>query len=501
MREEASLVVSKEDEILNELTGEQNYIVQFIKLVTKDREEALDFLSKGDFSWNEKYSAKEVLETLIKKGLLTKDDIYKKELREELEKGGAYIEAASRLQFYPTDYQETMLSVSSLKLKTKTGYRQRLNDKQKDLLRKIRTEHQEKIQGDSPIQIIEKMDDTELYIKLVEKRRFDIVKEAFILDYSEFDTDSILVADFFGGDGNWLNCFKSLDNKITRHVKTLYNEIEINKYNEHKNSFNFAFNSPAEELLPKLNDFDIKPSVILFNPPYGNAIGERNAKFFFKLMETNNVIARDTLIICALNEKDIRDMMEVLIRYRVKSIKRFSNDVEFKRLGQYLIELKGEVFSRDTELRNKARIEEVLENKSTERVIETFVETKTIGADVDKRLEELEASMDGFKYTPPNELKNYIFDNIIHSQKEETIYMPKKPSYEEICTLISNGKLNNKFIDNNGNTLYVCGVNEKYVETLNDEEEGKRIEREIYSTSIAIVDENRRYKLLSDFSN
>jgi hypothetical protein len=62
-------------------------------------------------------------------------------------------------------------------------------------------------------------------------------------------------------------------------------------------------------------------------------------------------------------------------------------------------------------------------------------------------------------------------------------------------------------VDKEGNVLYVCGVNQKYVETVNmDEEDGdedpsKRIEREVYSTSISIVDENRRYKFLSDYQN
>jgi hypothetical protein len=34
-----------------------------------------------------------------------------------------------------------------------------------------------------------------------------------------------------------------------------------------------------------------------------------------------------------------------------------------------------------------------------------------------------------------------------------------------------------------------------------DEDTSKRIEREVYSTSISIVDENRRYKFLSDYQN
>jgi hypothetical protein len=92
---------------------------------------------------------------------------------------------------------------------------------------------------------------------MVQRRRFDIVKQMFILNYGD-RAGKILVADFFGGDGNWLSCFKSVDNKIEKYVKTLYNEIECNKYDEYKNSFNYSFNLAAEELLPKLKEKKVK---------------------------------------------------------------------------------------------------------------------------------------------------------------------------------------------------------------------------------------------------
>lgn len=496
MREE---VVSKDDEIIEELKGEMIFPIQFIKLVTKDRKEALDFLEKGEFQFLNKYSAKEVLNALINKGHLKQDDIEKKAIREELEKGGAYIEAASRLQFYPTDYQETMLSVSALNIRVKNNYRSSLNVKQKMLIEKIEKEYMEKK---------EELTDGQFYIEMVQRRRFDIVKQMFILNYGD-RAGKILVADFFGGDGNWLSCFKSVDNKIEKYVKTLYNEIECNKYDEYKNSFNYSFNLAAEELLPKLKEKRVKIDIILFNPPYGQAIEERNAEFFFRLIKENEVLKSNGVMICALNEKDIRLLMPQLTKYSVRCAKRFSNEVEFKRLGQYYIELQGEAYSYAEQRNSKMIIESMLEIKEPNKIYKPLLTETDVDPFTDKTLilEEVELANDDFKYTPPNSTKNYIFDSLIKTEKTETLYMPKKPSYEEICTLISNGKLNNKMVDKEGNVLYVCGVNQKYVETVNmDEEDGdedtsKRIEREVYSTSISIVDENRRYKFLSDYQN
>lgn len=117
-------------------------------------------------------------------------------------------------------------------------------------------------------------------------------------------------------------------------------------------------------------------------------------------------------------------------------------------------------------------------------------------------LEELELKADETRYVAPKNNMDFIKSSLIPKAIDEILYMPKNPSFEETCSLIANGKMNGKVIMKDGQSVYVCGVNEKVTETIEDEgDDGEGtviIQKEIYSTTITIIDEQRRLKVLSD---
>ena len=464
---------------------------QYISKFVKTKKEAIDFLENGGFVALDTVSAKEILDYMLEKRIVKEEDMSKKSpLEEDLNKAGCYSISASRLQFYPTDFLETLRSVSALPLSIKGGYKTLLNGKQRMTLDRVLDRYEK-----------EKGNEIEIFLELANMRRVDIIEKMFIVEFENAFSNSngfVTVVDPFGGTGSWLDVFRMLDNKRHRRVKTIYNEIELNKYDEFRNRHDYSFNLPAEDFLPMLGK-KVVPDIILFNPPYGHSFGERNARNFLMQLRDSMVFRGDSIMLCALNEKDIRDCMDILERYEITEANRFKNDEEFKALGQYYFEVKA-----NGNRNGKQVLTEMLNRQNTEKRRMSPLIKQLNNHDTNKKwfLEELELKADETRYIAPRNNLDFIKSSLIPKAIDEVIYMPKNPSFEETCSLIANGKMNGKVIMRDGQVVYVCGVNEKVTETMEDEgEDGEgtvTIQKEIYSTTITVIDENKRLKILSD---
>ena len=427
---------------------------------------------------------------MLDKKIISEKEMVKKSPTEEgMTKGGAYIVAASKLQFYPTDFQETLRSLSMLPMTLKGGGKLQLNSKQRMTLDRVLLNFDQ-----------EKGNEKEIFIELANMRRLDIIEKYIGIEFENTrqtdDSYHISVLDPFGGTGSWLDVFKFLDNKRKRQIKTIYNEIELNKYEENKMKHDYSFNMSAEEFIPMLEQIRYTPDVILFNPPYGQSFGERNAKVFLK--EIMKITGPQTILSCALNEKDIRDCMEIIDEnFIVIQCNRFKNEEEFKALGQYYIELQRRRYS--SGIRAKSVLEHMLEINNTDKAPKVVLTRLEKSQQTHRAIVGLELKKDDSKYVAPTDSMDFIKSSLIPTMHQETIYMPKKPSFEETCSLIANGKMNGEVITRDGEVLYVCGVNEKKTQTIEDEdEEGVTRETEVYATTITVIDQNRRLKILSD---
>lgn len=312
--------------------SELTYMKQFISKFVKSKKEAIDFIKNGGFIATERVSAKEILEYMLEKKIVKEEDMIKKSpLEEELNKAGCYSISASRLQFYPTDFLETLRSVSVLPLSIKGGYKTLLNGKQRLTLDNVLDKYEK-----------ERGNEIEIFLELADMRRLDILEKMFIVEFKNAFSNSegfITVLDAFGGTGSWLEIFRLFDNKRQRRIKTIYNEIELNKYEVAKIRHDYAFNMAAEDFMPMLGE-QLVPDVILFNPPYGGSLGERNVRNFLQQTIDSKLFRGDSIMICALNEKDILDCIDIFEKYEIVEANRFKNEEEFKALGQYYFEVK-----------------------------------------------------------------------------------------------------------------------------------------------------------------
>jgi hypothetical protein len=254
---------------------------------------------------------------------------------------GNTLESDSKLMFYPTEFKETLKMlplVGQLNIDYMKEKYQLKNDLGDELYQKLF------IKATDKNILLEYI----LYNYFVETNQLDKIKEYFTIHYGFSDEDSpITICDYFAGEGKWLDVFKSIIpyDKTKNHLYLIANELEKNRYNIISQNPNIdeCTNLPFEDTQYPKNH----ASLVLFNPPYGTTNGERNTKYYLKLLLRRelfyhnhiNTNFRGGKIICVLRGDDILDCNELLNTYFCInwSLVYKVNEEEYEKYKQYVL--------------------------------------------------------------------------------------------------------------------------------------------------------------------
>lgn len=433
------------------LKGEEKFIRKYIKNCIRNKAEAIDFIQNGLFSILEALTAQETFEYLDN---LEKIEFLTEELREkDMEAKGVKIEADSRMQFWETDIQEQYLSIIdcfNVNLKNAEVINL-LNLKQKKILNDISNQNRNILikKGENAFY-------NEIYKRLAEKRRFDILETVFEYSFPIFryGENRITIADIFAGNGNWLNRFNKLLNKSQKNnLISFYNEIDEVKYQKNRNKFTISQNEPAENLIQEIPKKSI--SIMIFNPPYGNTNGHRNVNRFLDMVLKDDIIANDGIMLFALNRLDIEDNLQLILQnfeVELTSIKKFTNKMEFNKLKQYyFVGYKRSITKIDIEedkktflsYLNSCEHSKILYKKES-AIPRTLFFDEFAAIDIKKRINEFTA-----------DIKDLGIDSILKYDKTDfKMEVPRKLKLSEMNFFLSRGKIQGQ-IEIDGKNFFV----------------------------------------------
>lgn len=358
---------------------------------------------------------------------------------------GATIYSDSKLQYYPTDTVTTTQVALTL-----SDYVNVKEEYKKDI-----DEIRKKVEYDL-------------------KKALSIVSKNKLLNKGlEYELSGKVVADLFCGKGEWLSLFKNNVVKKSSFYKSnvlIGNELDKNRYKEMKETYDidYTFNKPFEDLqLPKYI-----VDIMLFNPPYGEYNGVRNAKKYLQMIFDRELMSVNGAIVLVLNETDIRDCQSLVVRYLEKLTMFKVNQEEFEKFGQYV--LIGLVKERPYDLNNLQDVVNYKQEFTKISGLIDYIVNEKIEFDVDnlyyynykisssgnmvhkefKSYEETKVS--GDKISHKDKAYKWLMNmTLVESLAEKTIDVPKPLKTGEIANIISSGKINGEISLDNGEAKHI----------------------------------------------
>ena len=288
----------------------------------------------------------------------------------------------------------------------------------------------------------------------------------------EYEINGKVVADLFAGKGEWLRMFKDnvKDYSSEQNNILIGNELEQTRYEEMIENCNieYSFNKPFEDLqLPK---YII--DIMLFNPPYGEYNGIRNAKKYFQMIMDREYMSSNGAMVLVLNENDMRDCSDLIAKYLYNVIMFKVNQEEFEKFGQYV--LIGLVKDKHYDLNNindvaewKVKLSEIkslidyIVNEKVEfndsLLFHYSYKISSSVANVDKEFKDYKQEMiNGKKISDKDKAYKWLVNmTLIESLSEKTIDVPKPLKTGEIANVISSGKINGEISLDNGEAKHI----------------------------------------------
>ena len=288
----------------------------------------------------------------------------------------------------------------------------------------------------------------------------------------EYELTGKVVADLFCGKGEWLSLFKS--NVVKRDFYKdnilIGNELDENRYKEMKETYDidYTFNKPFEDLqLPKYI-----VDIMLFNPPYGEYNGVRNAKKYLQMIFDRELMSVNSVIVMVLNETDMRDCQSLVARYLEKLTMFKVNQEEFEKFGQYV--LIGLVKEKPYDLNNLqdvanykeefakvgSLINYIVNEKIEFDICNLFYYNYKISSSADMVHKEFvdyqETKVTGDKISYKDKAYKWLMNmTLVESLAEKTIDVPKPLKTGEIANIISSGKINGEISLDNGEAKHI----------------------------------------------
>lgn len=288
----------------------------------------------------------------------------------------------------------------------------------------------------------------------------------------EYELSGKVVADLFCGKGEWLSLFKSNVAKRDFYKDNILigNELDENRYKEMKEIYDidYTFNKPFEDLqLPKYI-----VDIMLFNPPYGEYNGVRNAKKYLQMIFDRELMSVNSAIVLVLNETDMRDCQSLVARYLEKLTMFKVNQEEFEKFGQYV--LIGLVKEKPYDLNNLqdvanykeefakvgSLIDYIVNEKIEFDICNLFYYNYKISSSVDMVHKEFvdyqETKITGDKISYKDKAYKWLMNmTLVESLAEKTIDVPKPLKTGEIANIISSGKINGEISLDNGEAKHI----------------------------------------------
>ena len=288
----------------------------------------------------------------------------------------------------------------------------------------------------------------------------------------EYELNNKVVADLFCGKGEWLSLFKSniVKRDFYKDNILIGNELDENRYKEMKETYDidYTFNKPFEDLqLPKYI-----VDIMLFNPPYGEYNGVRNAKKYLQMIFDRELMSVNSAIVMVLNETDMRDCQSLVARYLEKLTMFKVNQEEFEKFGQYV--LIGLVKEKPYDLNNLqdvanykeefakvgSLINYIVNEKIEFDICNLFYYNYKISSSADMVHKEFvdyqETKTTGDKISYKDKAYKWLMNmTLVESLAEKTIDVPKPLKTGEIANIISSGKINGEISLDNGEAKHI----------------------------------------------
>lgn len=403
----------------------------------------------------------------------------------------------SKLMFYPTDFKETLrmlplvgiLSIDYMKEKY-----QLKNDLGEGIYKKLYTQA---LDNNTSIKYA-------LYNYFIETNQLNKIVEYFTIHYAISNEDNpVTICDYFAGEGKWLDVFKSIvpyDGSKNK-IHLIANELEQNRFNTIKQNPNideYTNLSFEDTQYPKNH-----ASLVLFNPPYGDTNGERNAKYYLKMILDRKLLYHNCnmtnfkggKIICVLRGDDILDCNELLNTYfsiEFSTIYKVNSE-EYAKYKQFV--LIADLMKEPLNIKNKYEVGMLQENIEKLKNIIT-IEQPEFNI---RMYNSYHNSLNNVPYTQQKEDFTYVKKSKQYISKEDSAWnwikdltklednseqnlvLPKEPKIGELSLIISSGYINgNLSLNDEANHIVVGGVKplekqesetkiddkgEKYIET------------------------------------
>lgn len=398
---------------------------------------------------------------------------------------GNNLVSSSRLQFYPTEAIETFKMLKYFVNMTIPHYKNSTLENDilgKDLYKEIFTQV---LDGKYPNFTYA------FYDWCLDNDRYDLIST--FIDCMAFSAESnekeFVIADFFAGEGKWLESFRTFLKYTNKpKLKLIANEIEENRCNVIKESgiVDEVYFGSFEELKFPRNSV----SLMLFNPPYSDSINIRNCKKYLQMILDRELIYnnkddrnRETgSIIMVIREDDFLDSLDIIARHFEINMAYKVNEDEFGKWKQWVIiaTLRYIVLD-DKSVYNVFAIQEIIDKfKDIIASGETYFRTHKIYLHpLDyKQLKE------NFKYVINKNESTMLSskDNVLKWIKDitelkdmnlEKLTIPKALKQGEIANVISSGYINSEMSlkDGTANHIVIGG-------TKNLTKTEKRIEKD-----------------------
>lgn len=377
--------------------------------------------------------------------------------------------AESKLQFYPTSPYETFRMLPFV------GYL-KMSSYAKMVIEDTATPEER----DQIVQQILDRDGSPsgvYYDYFLTHKKYENIKDLFSYEIQGRD---IVIADLFAGEGKWLETFKSfIPNGNKDNIVLVANEIEKNRFKAIQNNkyINECYNSAFEDLvLPKKS-----VSLMLFNPPYGESNGERNARRYLRMILNRELIAPHGVIIAVIREDDVLNCIDLLGQHFWMSALYRVDEEEYKKHKQYVyVGALHNPFDTNTAIgvydleKEMDKIQKALTNNM--QFDTTFYSYKeylpSVKWKIAKNSMRIMQNQDRY-ISKKDEVWKWVKDiSELKDLSEEKITLPKPPSTGEIANIISSGMINGELSlsNNKAKHIVVGGV--------------KQLERQESSTTI-----------------
>ena len=398
---------------------------------------------------------------------------------------------SAKLQFYPTDEQETwrmLILLGGLEIrdyKKRKSYASDLDEFDEIARSKYGLNRDNEI-NDFKLKL--------LFLKLVEEKRFTEAKDLFGFRYFSHSSSTygeagaypVVIADLFAGEGKWLSLYKETAME-TGDVYLVANELEKNRFDTITTDANIdeATNLAFEELqMPKhcIN-------VMLYNPPYTSIGGERSAVLYLQQVIERQLLAvpgslANVAVIAVLRDTDLLKCVPIISRefdlvycyrtanqvYKQYACLLLKKDVQYQSAFSAAAQLQHDIEATTAYIKGCGAFDpEYLIRETTRAYWYGPIDYRSAKinfnfAQTEKRVE-----------SDPNDKPWQFFREItrLHDETKLRITMPRAPKIGEIANLLAAGQLNSEMdIPGGGSHVVIGGT--KIVETVQHSEyEGK----------------------------